>query len=448
MNYYKKIVCGSPGVIVFASLCLVIALGSALLSLSIAQREPILPIDVIFTATSAVCVTGLFTISLGQFTTFGHFIIMILMQIGGIGLITMSLMFISLFVKKFGLSTHLMVGYLLDLESWQNSKHLLFFIALITILSELIGGLCIAFVLLSYEAYPAAMFHGIFHSIASFCNVGIELPGELYATQYKTDYLVLGITMLLSFIGGLGFITWYEIWAWIKALHRGTRFTFSLHSKIILYSTSILLPTSALLIWLLERNHAFFDVNFPLSIVYAFFESVTSKSTGFALIDLNKFHFSSILVMMVLAFVGSSPASTGSGVKITAFALLIATVRSALTGKAMVEIWGRRIANDQIFKSVAICFLGIFCIVFLTFILLILEPHQPFAAIFFESWSALTNLGSSFGIKQMAPLSKIVVMLSMMIGRIGSFTLILSLKMVRGAKDSADFIYPEERVML
>jgi trk system potassium uptake protein len=448
MISYRKLLYSTPGLIIFTSLCMVIFLGSILLWLPIAHVQPVAYLDALFTATSATCVTGLFTIPLDVFSPFGHFIIMILMQIGGLGLITMTLMFLSLFVAKFGLSTQLMVGHLLDLESWQNIKTLLLFIAFITFTSELIGALCITVLLAHHEPLATASFYALFHAIAAFCNAGIELPHMYYAQLYKTNYFVLTITMLLSLIGGLGFVTWYEIASWVKAKYEGKLFRFSLHSKIIFYGITFLLISSATIIWLLERHHAFAAMNLPHSIVYSLFEAITNKSAGFSLIPLTLFKPATVLVIMILAFIGSSPASTGSGIKITTCALLLATVKTAFTDKTMVEIKGRRIAKDQVFKSVAICFIGLSCITLVTFVLLILEPGQSFFSILFESWSALTNLGSTLGATmRLSMWSKLVIMLSMLIGRVGSFTLILSLKMIR-RKDTNEFIYPEERVML
>jgi len=442
----KRLLHSSPGVIVLLSLCFVITIGTFLLSLSIAHTQPITIIDAFFTATSATCVTGLFTIPLEQFSFFGHCIIMALMQIGGLGLITMTLMFLSLFVN-FGLSTQLMAGHLLDLESWKNIKKLLLFIALITLISECIGASFMAFLFMQHEPIGQAIFHAIFHAIASFCNAGIELPHS-YVSLYKTSYPILFTTMTLSLIGGLGFITWHEIVAWIKSLFTRKRFRFSLHSKIILYGSTALILTSTCVIWLLEHSHAYANMSFIQSIVYALFQAITSKSTGFSLIPLSEFQLATIFLMMIIAFIGSSPASTGSGIKITTFTLLLATVKTALSGKTVVELKGRRIAHDQILKSIAIFFLGLSSIALITFLLLTSEQRWPFFNIFFEAWSALTNLGTSLSITPtLSTFGKLIIMIGMMIGRIGSFTLIISLKMIRGT-DTNEFIYPEERMML
>jgi len=445
--HFKRLLHSSPGLVVLCSLFLVILCGAGLLSLPAAQVQPIPFIDALFTATSATCVTGLFSVPLDQFTHFGHFVIMILVQIGGLGLITLTLMFLSLFVN-FGLTTQLMAGHLLDLESWQNIKALLLFIACITLLSEFVGVLCITPFLMDHEPLTISIFYATFHAIASFCNAGIELPHTYYALLYKTNYFILGITMLLSLIGGLGFITWYEIASWVTSWWQGRRFRFSLHSKIIFYGTLVLITVSALTIWLLERHNAFASMKLIHSMVYALFQAITSKSTGFSIIPLSEFHLSTIFLIMIIAFIGSSPASTGSGIKITTFTILVATIKAALSGKTMVDIRGRRIAKDQIFKSIAICFLGLLFIGSLTFVLLVLENPPLFFPMFFEAWSALSNLGTSLNATQsLSMMGKIMVMIGMMIGRVGSFTLILGIKMIRW-KDSQEFIYPEERVML
>jgi len=442
----KKLFHTAPGLAILISLCLVICIGTFLLMLPVAQKQQVPFIDALFAATSATCVTGLFTTSLAHFTTFGHLIIMILMHIGGIGLITFTLMFLSLFVN-FGLSTQLMVGHILDLESWHNIKKLLIFIAAITFISEGIGTLCMVFILARHEPIAEALFHSLFHAIAAFCNAGIELPGGV-TPLLKTNYFILFITMTLTLIGGLGFITWHEIVAWLKARWEHKRFRFSLHTKIVLYGTATIIAITTPLIWLLEYHHAFAQMDIFHSVVYALFQSITSKSAGFSLIPLYNFQQATIFIMMIIAFIGSSPASTGSGVKISTFTILLATVKTALSGSTHVDLKGRRIAADQVLKSIAICFLGISLIGFLTFLLLVTEYRQPFFALFFEAWSALTNLGTSIGMTPtLSLIGKILVMIGMIIGRIGSFTLILSLKMIRW-KDMHEAIYPEERVML
>lgn len=442
----KRVLHTSPGVIVLASLFVVIIIGTMLLSLAAAQTKPISLIDTFFTATSALCVTGLFTIPLDSFTFFGHCVIMALMQIGGLGLITMTLIFLSLFVN-FGLSTQLMVGHILDLESWKNIKNILLFIALITFASELMGTLLIMLVLTKHEPIGSALFHALFHSIASFCNAGIELP-HIHTALYRSNYAILCTTMALSLIGGLGFITWHEIVSWVKARWQNKRFRFSLHSKIIFYGSSTLLLVSACIIWLLEHAHAYRQMDITHSIVYALFQAITSKSTGFSFIPLGEFQLATVFIMMIIAFIGSSPASTGSGIKITTFTILLATVKTALSGRTIVSLKGRRIAPDQVFKSVAICFLGISSIALVTFLLLISERGWSFFDIFFEALSALTNLGTSLSITPtLSTFGKLLIMTSMMIGRVGSFALILGLKMIRG-KETNEFIYPEERVML
>lgn len=442
----KRLLHQSPGLIVLLSLFLVIMLGTFLLNLPVAQHIPTSLLDTFFTATSATCVTGLFTVPLDHFTTFGHIIIMILMQVGGLGLITLTLMFLSFFIN-FGLSTQLMMGHMLDLESWRNIKNLLLFIAAVTIISELLGTICVTAILAPHEPFLIALFHGMFHAIAAFCNAGIELPGE-FTHLYKINYLLLIVTMILSFIGGLGFITWHEIVSAIQTRLQGKRFRFSLHSKIIFYGSFVLLAASTLIIWCIEYNKTFAAMSMVQSWLYALFLAVTSKSTGFSIIPFSDLHLATVCIMMVVAFIGASPASTGSGVKITTFTLMLATIKATLAGRTSVDIKGRRIALDQVLKSVAICFIGIASIMFFIFILLLLQPSWPFFNVVFEAWSALTNLGASTGYTAtLSTLGKIAIIMGMIIGRVGTFTLIIELKLIR-RRESNDRIYPEERVML
>src|ERR1700742_2754107 len=218
----------SPGRTLLISLFLTIIVGTALLALPQAHTKPISLIDLIFTASSATCVTGLFTVPLEQFTLFGKAIILLLIQIGGIGIITMSLFFMSLFMD-FGLSTQLMARHVLELESWKNIKKLLIFSITMTCIVELIGTLCILAIVSATIPFKSALFLSLFHAISSFCNAGISLFEGPYAL-YETNSSILIITTILMFTGGFGFLTWHEIMRYLQTINNVPRRRFSLHS--------------------------------------------------------------------------------------------------------------------------------------------------------------------------------------------------------------------------
>ena len=436
----------SPGRYILVSILFMIIGGTLALSLPIARHTTIPLIDLFFTATSATCVTGLFTIPLESFTLFGKSIILILIQIGGLGLITMTIFLFSLFVDL-GMGTQLMAGQLLELTSWKQVKKILIFIFLITIITEIIGAIGIGIILAQDFSFGSTCFLSLFHAISSFCNAGISLLSGTFQ-MYETNYIILFITTLLMFIGGLGFITWYEIMRYLMSAGQKKRYRFSLHSKIILYGSTTLLVTSAIIFWILERDNFLANMNLSEIIGSTIFHVVSFRSTGFLLTSIGNMQLATFVLIMILGFIGSSPGSTGSGVKITTFVVFVITIKAVLFGKTTVEIRGRRIPIDQVYKAIAIVALSYFWILLTTFCLLITEQQFQFIDIVFETMSAFTTLGISTGITaHLSIVGKLFIILSMLIGRIGSVSFILALRFKK-TPEKREFLYPEERVML
>ena len=446
----RKLAHFSPARVILYSFFFLILLGTALLALPISRTKPIPLIDLLFTSTSATCITGLFTIPLSDFTRFGQSIILGLIQIGALGLVTMSLFVLSLFVNL-GLATRLMAGQLLELEPWQNIKRVLIFIFLGTIVTEIIGALCIFTVFKTHYPINDAYYYSIFHSISSFCNAGISFLhhiSEQNLELYNTSYIFLITTGALMFFGGLGFITWREIIRYFRTFFSPKRHRFSLHSKIILYGSGVLLVTTAILFWILEHDNVLAPLNTPQTIVNALFHVIAFKSCGFITSSLLNLNIATLLFIMIIGLIGSSPGSTGSGIKITNIAIFLSTIKAAISGRSSVEITGRSIPKDQVYKAIAIVSLSIGWIILITFCLLITEHGWRFIDLLFEVTAAYTNVGFSIGgTDRLTIIGKLFIIATMFIGRIGTLTMILGLKM-RKRKETAGFTYPEERVML
>lgn len=434
-----------PEQIVLFALIIAVGLGTFLLSLSISHAQPVGLLDAIFTAASAITVNGMFTIPIDHFSLFGKAVILALIQIGGLGLITMTLFFLSL-VMNLGLGTQLMAGQILEIDSWRQIKKLLLYVILVTVICEFIGTLCIFGVICNSYSIGIAWFYALFHAVSSFCSAGITLlDGGM--SSYSGSYLIVIVTMLLMFIGELGFVTWREIGKWIKATFKKKPYRFSLHSRIVLYGSTILLTCSGIVFWILEHKNILANESVANSILSTTFYAISFRSTGFLLTSIGSFHLATIMLIMFISFIGSAPGSTGSGIKITTFAVFIAAIKAAISGKSIVTIQGRTIPLPQVYRSVAILSLGLGWVFLSTFCLLITEQGFSFIQIFFESMSAFSSLGMSTGItSSLSTLGKIFILVSMIIGRIGSFTLILALKLKK--KKEAEFSYPEERVML
>ncbi len=435
----------SPGRTILLSLCITILIGTALLALPIARISWIHPLDLFFTATSVTCVCGLFTVPLDQFTPFGHGVILALIQIGGLGLITMTLFLMSLFVNL-GMATQFMAGRLLELESTTKLKKLLIFIITLTLLFELVGAFFIFIAIKDHFHVGTALFLACFQSISSFCNAGISLF-PLHHFEYQSSYTILFTSSLLMLFGGFGFITWQELIQYLHTSWLKKRYIFSLYTKIVLYWSASLLTICGVIFWILERDNVLIHLSTPAKITSCFFHAISFKSAGLLLVDPTQLQLASLLLIMVCALIGSASGSTGSGIKITTLAVFLSSVRAAIAGKASTDIRGRHIPMDQVYKSFTIVFLSVAWILLTTFCLLITEKKPQFLAILFEATSAFATLGISLGITaSLSTIGKIFIILSMMIGRIGSITLVLALRKRR--TEPTGIKYPEERIML
>ncbi len=432
----------SPSRTILSSFFLTIIIGTLLLALPISRTVWVAPMDLLFSATSATCVTGLFTVPLENFTLFGQAVLLALIQIGGLGLITLTLFVLSLFVD-FGLATQLMAGKILEIQSWTKIKNLLIFIIVFTLSLELLGAGIIYWAMHSQLPEGQAWFFSLFHSVSAFCNAGIPT-----LQQYSNNNILIATLTILMFIGGLGFITLHEIMRYIIALSKKKRFVFSLHSKIVIWGSFALLIAATIIFWMLEHNNILAHLTGMQTILHSIFYAVSCKSSGFVTTAAINFQLATFMYIIIFGFIGSAPGSTGSGIKITNLAIFIATVKSAITGKTSVNIMGRNIVKDQIYKSIAIVSISFCWIILTTFCLLITEQNWGFLDIFFEVNTAFTSLGISTGVTPtLSTIGKIFIMASMFVGRIGSLTLILALKLTKKPESSA-VKYPEERVML
>jgi trk system potassium uptake protein TrkH len=441
----QKFLAQSPGRTVLFSILLTILLGAGLLSLPACQSTPISFIDCVFTATSATCVTGVLTIPFDHFTMVGKCVILGLIQIGGIGLITLWMFLVALFVNL-GISTHFMLSQILELSTLKNPRHILFFIMKVTLAVELLGTLAIYALIRHDYSPPDAWFHAIFHSISSFCNAGLSIFGQNSLVPFQTNVPLLAVTGMLILCGGIGFITLHELLLALKAKLQQRRFQFSLTTRVVLTATAVVIVIATALLMLLEGASHFPHSSWWLISSNMLFNAIAYRSTGLTTIALSSMQTATVFLIIMYSFIGSSPASTGSGIKVTTFALFLATIRAVIKGRMTVDIKGRRIPQDQIFKAVAVLSLGACWIVVSTFLLALAESQSPFMSVFFEAVSSFTNLGLATEITPLLSIpGKIIVILNMCAGRLGSMTLLLALGMHR---ERVDYQYPEERLMM
>ncbi len=440
----KRIHIFSPSRTILFSIMLTIFAGTLALSLPIARIKHIPIIDLFFTATSCTCVTGLLTIPIESFSNFGLFIIMILLQIGGLGLVTLSLFVVSLFVNL-GLATQVVAGEMLDLESWKDTRRIILFIIGMTFFFETIGALLIFFSIKNIYPLSTAIFYSIFHSISAFCNTGLTLFPNNMVPFINSPTMLLSFCVLM-FVGGFGFISWKEIFKKLRNYFNIRKTQLSLQTRIVLHYYGIFTLINTILFWILEKSNTFASLSVPMQWINSFFMAISCRSGGFLNIYINDLQNASILTIMINAFIGAAPGSTGSGIKLTTTALILAVIHSVITNKHSVEIKGRRIMTDQIYRALSIIILSLFWITGVVLILLISERGLPFIDIVFESVSAFSTLGASTGITEsLSNVGKIIISLTMLVGRIGVICLLLA---VSKRKEQVDYSYPEERIMI
>ncbi len=438
----------SPGRFLILSIFIMVALGTVLLSMPFSQKIPIKFIDCLFTATSATCVTGLLTISFNNFTLIGKTIILMLIQVGGIGLLTISLILVSLFTNL-GLATQLMFGQVIELESWKDTKKILLFIGSFTLTVEALGALVIFFLIKPYYTTSQALFHALFHSISSFCNAGLSSFGNSMIV-FQNNIPMLFITGLLILCGSLGFITWYELFSHYKIRLKTKKkyIRTSLTTKIIFTSTLLIISITTLLLFALEW-HQSSSQSLILTASNMFFNAISYRSAGLTTIDIHTLSAATILLIMIVSFIGSSPGSAGSGIKVTTFTVVVSTIYAALINHSHVDIKKRQIPFDQVFKALAVAALSFSWILISTFILLILNKQANFLTLLFESVSSFSNLGLSTGLTpSLSTIEKFIIILNMFFGRVGSITLVLALRARRARKEKIKLHYPEERPMI
>jgi trk system potassium uptake protein TrkH len=434
----------SPARILLLSLMGTIIISMFILWLPVCRKTSISLVDLLFISTSAICGTGLSPISLHDFTTIGHIALLIMMQIGGLGIITLTIFLVSLFLQL-NFSTQLIFGQLLDLDSWKHIKRIIFFIIGSTLIAECISTICIFLTIHHEYSLKTALFLSIFHAVSGFCHAGFSLFPDSFVTYQNSPMMLLPMIVLI-FASSIGFLVWYEILRILYAWQLSKRHLVSLHTKLVLLISLVLVGVSTLLFFAVEYNHSLRGFTFFMKIINALFNVVCARGTGFITIDLAELEYATLLLFMVLAFIGSSPGSPGSGIKTTTITVLYSTIKSAIVGQSSVFLYRRKIPMDQVYRALAIAALSISWIVIALFLLLLTDSGKSFIAILFELISAFGTVGLSLGItEKLSILGKCIIMITMVLGRIGSLAFFLALCKI---PKKSDFTYPEERIML
>ncbi|MDD6770928.1 MAG: TrkH family potassium uptake protein [Inconstantimicrobium porci] len=420
--------------------------GAALLSLPISSvsGEPTGFIDSLFTSTSAVCVTGLITVDTGtHWNYFGKTIIMLLIEIGGLGFMAFTTLFAFLMGKKITLKERLVMQEAMNTFDIQGIVKMVRYILLFTVITQVLGAVLMFTQFIPQFGVAEGIFYAIFHSISAFCNAGFDLFGHFNSlTVVNTNTVIILTISILIIIGGLGFTVWSELYN-SKDIKR-----ISLHSKVVILITSILVIGGTILIFLFEfRNpNTLGSMSLKDKVINAFFTSVSPRTAGFNSISLADMTMASRGVTMILMFIGGSPGSTAGGLKTTTFGILILTVISVIKGRKDTEIFMKRLSKETVYRAFAIFSLAIGLVMCVVMILSFTETGVTFEEILFESVSAFGTAGLTMGITtKLSLVGKIVIMITMYCGRLGPMTVMLALVK---RKQNSVYQYPEDKILV
>lgn len=454
----------NPSLILASSFLVIIFIGAGLLMLPRATCHGISWIDALFTATSATCVTGLVSVDVpSTFTLEGQIIIILLIQIGGLGVMTLTSFFAMFFMGNTSLYNQLVVGDMISSNSLNSLLSTLLYILGFTLAIEGIGMVVIWFSIhdtlgmtLQEELYFAA-----FHSVSAFCNAGFStLPGNLGNPAVMQHNLLFMTVSFLIILGGIGFPilvnlkeTLFYYLRYLKwfCLGRSSRFPkqvhlYNLNTRIVLIMTAILLVFGTLAIALYEWNHAFAGMSVTDKWVHAFFNATCPRTAGFTSVGLTTLSTQTLLLMIALMIIGGGTQSTAGGVKINVFAVILLNLWAVIRGANRVTIFHRELSDDSIRRSNAVLMLYLILLFAAIFVMSLLEPEASVMALTFECVSALSTVGSSLDLTPvLSTAGKSVIILLMFIGRVGAFTLLLGL--VKQVK-KRNYKYPSDNIII
>ncbi len=422
-SYLLKKIHMSPPQVLSITFLAAILIGAILLYLPVSTTAPISFLDALFTATSATTVTGLAVLSTGDdFTLFGQTVIMALMQIGGLGLMTFAVLIVMLLGKKIGLKGRILIQQSFNQYSLGGMIRLVRIILVFTFAIEALAAAFLAIRWVPEYGWGFGLFTSAFHAVSAFNNAGFSLWNDSLSA-YVGDPAINIIITLLFITGGIGFTVLYDMWS-AKEFRQ-----LSLHSKIMLSGTLAVNLFAMLFLFASEYGNMETIGSLPLGdkLWASYFQAVTPRTAGFNSIDIGSMETGSIVLISLLMFIGAGSASTGSGIKLTTFLVIILVTASYLNGKKEAVIFNRAIPSHLLERSLAIVFISMTA-VFLGILILSYTENAPFEWIVFEAFSAFGTVGLSMGLTgELSVFGKIVIMVLMFVGRVGPVTLAFAL---------------------
>ncbi len=437
----------SPTRVIVGSFLFVILLGTLLLLMPFASKDgqSIGIIGALFTATSATCVTGLVVFdTYTKFSLFGQLVILLLIQIGGLGLVTLTT-FVSIAVgRRLGFKSIKLASESINLSDQSKAKTLLKIVMGVAFTAEAIGT-----VLLSLALVPQFGLKGIYYSffisVSAFCNAGFDIFGHMgeynSLVGFSSNPYILIVIALLIISGGLGFLVWQDIINYKNTKH------LRLHTKLVFLMTISLIILGTIVFSLLEWNNTatLGEFNTFDKIINSFFQSVTTRTAGFNSVDLASTSSFTKLFMTMFMFIGAAPGGTGGGIKITTISVLLVAVLSVITGREEAQVFNRRISQKVVYKSLAIFMLSILAVFVSSITLYFFTTSQSDAVnSLFEAVSAFATVGLSVGVtSSMTPFAQFITMVTMLVGRVGPITMAISLSIKGNSSKNSHIILPQ-----
>lgn len=418
--------------IIMLSFLVVILLGSLLLALPIssASGEAVPYLDALFTSTTATCVTGLVTLpTVTTWSLFGQIVILALIQIGGLGVITIMSALMILLQRKMGIGDRLLLQDAFNLNSLSGIVRFVVRVLLGTFLVEGIGALLYMTVFVP-EFGMKGIWISVFTSVSAFCNAGIDIIAENSLSNYATNPMINIVTSLLIILGGIGYIVWWDVTGFGREAAGGRRRRLSLHSKIAIIATLVLIFGGGILIFLFEYNNPLTIGNMSLfdKLQVSMFQSVTTRTAGFATVAQQDLTNSTSILSLLLMFIGGSPVGTAGGIKTVTLVVLVASALATIQNKQEVSLFGRNISKHAVSKAVAVTVMS-FAIMFTSTVLLSAVTNADALDVMFETVSATATVGLT---RDLTPYlntaGKIIIIATMYLGRVGPISLALALK--------------------
>lgn len=444
----------SPARAISLSFFAVIAVGTLLLTLPISSRDgqftPLL--DALFTATSATCVTGLVLFDTAtKWTLFGQVTIIALIQIGGLGLVTITTFFNIAIGKRLGFRSMQRAQEAINLDGVMDINHMISIVVKASLIVEGIGALLLCTVFIPKYGIQG-LFISAFLAISAFCNAGFDVLGGLEGqfaslSNYNGNFIVIFTVTLLIIIGGLGFVVWADL---IES--RKTK-KLMLHSRVVLLITGILILVGTILFLICEWGNPETLARLPVGqkVAAAYFQSVSTRTAGFNSIDIAAMNPLTKVIAMLLMFIGAAPGSTGGGIKVTTMAVMVMTVVSVVKGREDTVIMRRKVVKSTVYKALSIVSLAALLVIFAGGIIYFTTPEIKIESgidALFEAVSAFATVGLSSGVTAIANVpSKLVLILTMFTGRVGPISFVLSLAAKAGGAKKNE-VMPDGRIMV